>query len=181
MPGLTWDRLVVIGKRPSFRYVFAATTVATTFGFAVAVATANSTPNLCTTIGLTNAAAHNALGPTVTVKPTPNAGRDIGDCTVAHVDYGAEVEWYPSTLEPSLISSYEAKARVRSALTGLGKGAVFVIGPESPSATYGGPDVYFTAGQFFVTIVGYPPYPKQPAVTAAQLIKLAHAIHNTLG
>ncbi len=50
---------------------------------ATEVASAGSAPNICTTVGLTKAAARKVFGPTVKVTLSPNPGEDVGACLIA--------------------------------------------------------------------------------------------------
>ena len=119
----------------------------------------------------------------------PNPGEDLGICLVSHrgetylgpYGAGAEVELYSPAMTSGLLPSYEHGATSKKPLAGLGKGAVLVEGPAVSSVTFGGPDVYFSTPDYFVTIVGLPAYKKEAGPTASQVITLAREIHRKLG
>jgi hypothetical protein len=147
----------------------------------VASATARPAPTFCTSIGLTNAAVKKVLGPKFAAKDYPNPGQDMGICQFARGLYGGgSVEVYSASLEAGLLGGYEAKAKVKRPLPALGKGAVLVEGPESPSYTAGGTDIYFTVGSDFVAITGTPAYAKHPAPTTAELLAIARVVRAAL-
>jgi hypothetical protein len=146
-------------------------------------------PNFCTTIGVTSAVAKKAFGPTVTPTAQPNPGEDLGICLVSRhgetyvgpYGPGAEVEVYSPAMGPGLLPSYEHDATTKKPVTGLGKGAVAVTGPVVSGVTFGGPDVYFSTPDYFVTVLGNPAYKNESGATTAQVIALARSIHHKLG
>ena len=143
--------------------------------------------DFCASMGLTNATVRPILGSHVSANVSPNAGQDLGDCLIYDLksrNASADVEVYPAGLASSLTDAYGGGSKTHKHVTGLTPDAKLVTGKNN-GYRHGGPTLFFTTPNAFVTIDGYPPETVyigkgkrvRPATTAKQVTRLAQLVY----